>query len=168
MTEISNDHPSKSSSKKWILIVLIGLLVLCGCVVSVMLLITFGFANYISNVKTDSNTLNGPSLLEQSRNYQRTSDLQMIVNAVKQYEEEKGEITIIPNCSAGAKNIGTNTGLVNLNKLLSPNYLVETPFDPVDGSRADTKYSICRDGLKTIQLEATQTEGLKENIKYSK
>jgi ABC-type amino acid transport substrate-binding protein len=46
-------------------------------------------------------------------------------------------------CSAGAHNIGTGVGNLDLAAVLSPTYVAGIPKDPVGGTDADTGYDVC-------------------------
>ena len=86
----------------------------------------------------------------QARNTQRTSNVQTILNAVGQNLADNKGIFTCNNATAitaTAKNIGTGSGLVDLT-CLTPTYIpTAIPFDPTNGSDADTKYTIEVDAL---------------------
>jgi prepilin-type N-terminal cleavage/methylation domain-containing protein len=87
----------------------------------------------------------------QARNTQRTSNVSTILNAIGQnLADNKG----VFNCSgittaitSTATNIGTSAGFVNLG-CLTPTYIPsQVPFDPTNGSTADTKYTVAVDSV---------------------
>lgn len=82
----------------------------------------------------------------QSRNTQRLSNVNTLLNAIGQnIADNKGVITC-SGITTSAKNIGTGSGLVDLSSCLVPTYIPSAiPFDPTNGSAADTKYSIAVD-----------------------
>ncbi len=82
----------------------------------------------------------------QSRNAQRTSNVNTLLNAIGQnIADNKGVITC-SGITTTAKNIGTGSGLVDLSSCLVPTYIPSAiPFDPTSGSAADTKYTIVVD-----------------------
>lgn len=88
----------------------------------------------------------------QARNTQRESDTNTILNAVGQnIADNKGIFTcagIGTAIAAGANNVGTAAGLVNLDSCLVPTYIPQhIPFDPTGGAAPDTKYTIQVDGV---------------------
>ncbi len=83
----------------------------------------------------------------QARNTQRVSNVNTILNAIGQNAvDNKGVFTctgIGAAISATATDIGTGTGLVNLASCLVPTYIASAiPFDPTNGTDADTKYTV--------------------------
>ena len=85
----------------------------------------------------------------QARNTQRVSNVNTLLNALGQdLADNKGVFTCagigtaIPVAPAAAIHIGTNGGLVNL-ACLAPTYIASSiPFDPTNGTAADTQYTI--------------------------
>ncbi len=81
----------------------------------------------------------------QARNTQRTSNVQTILNAMGQnMADNKGIFTCIgmsATITNAPKNIGTNSGLINLGCLV-PTYVTQIPFDPTNGTANDTKYTL--------------------------
>lgn len=77
-----------------------------------------------------------------ARDTQRRNDIYQVVNAIYQYTvENDGNLpTGIPVGEANAANLGT--GGVDLSADLVPTYIPAIPFDPVNGTEADTLYSI--------------------------
>jgi len=79
----------------------------------------------------------------QARNTQRTSNVETILNAVGQnLADNKGIFTCAgASITSTANNIGTTGGLEDLSCLV-PTYVTAIPFDPTNGTAADTKYDI--------------------------
>ncbi len=87
----------------------------------------------------------------QARNTQRSSNVNTILNAIGQnIADNRGIFTCavvapnvaVPVAPAAAIKIGTGSGLVNLS-CLAPTYIASSiPFDPANGSLADTLYTI--------------------------
>lgn len=81
-----------------------------------------------------------------ARDTERRSEIRELLSAIYQYAAQNNgnlptAITTAPT------NIGTNTGLVNLEPALMPNYLSAMPTDPDSAaSRGNTLYVIFRDG----------------------
>lgn len=85
----------------------------------------------------------------QARNSQRTSNVNAILNAIGQnIADNKGTLTgcsgTFPTGTATTTNIGTGSGLVNLEACLVPTYMPAMVFDPQSGSSADTGYFVAR------------------------
>lgn len=111
-----------------------------------------------------------------TRNAQRSSDVNSILNAVTQYTTDGGAVTefgtIIAcdedNWEVGTP-IGTDPGNANLTPLTTgdANYIVSIPMDPgpgqLKGSAGDTKYVICTLGTR-VQIAAPQAEDGKEIV----
>ncbi len=94
--------------------------------------------------------INPAKQFAQARNTQRESNVNTILNAIGQHVvDNKGVALSSTSCSTAttaitstAKNIGTGAGLVDLTCLV-PSYIPSAlPFDPTDGTAADTKYTI--------------------------
>jgi len=104
-----------------------------------------------------------------TRNAQRSSDVNEILNAVTQYTSEQGhtlaDLGTIPLCSATPAHIGSGTGNVDLDKApLVDTYIVGIPLDPSTGTAADTQYTICQTavgGAGRIQVSAPLAENSK-------
>lgn len=86
----------------------------------------------------------------QARNSQRESDVSTILNALgQQMVDYKGVALSATTCTgigtvpdSTERHIGTGGGLVNLS-CLAPTYIASSiPFDPSNGSAADTQYTI--------------------------
>ena len=86
----------------------------------------------------------------QARNTQRESDVSTILNGIGQLMvDNKGQALDSTNCpgittapSSATTTIGIGSGKTNLS-CLAPTYIAsDIPFDPEDGSLADTKYTI--------------------------
>ena len=94
--------------------------------------------------------INPAKQFAQARNTQREANVNTILNAVgQQLVDNKGVAISATSCTgighvpdSTATDIGTGTGLVDLSCLV-PTYIPSSiPFDPTDGSAADTKYTI--------------------------
>ena len=81
-----------------------------------------------------------------ARDTERRSEIRELLSAIYQFAAQNNgnlptAITTVPT------NIGTDTGLVNLETELSPDYLDEIPMDPDStASRGNTLYVLFRNG----------------------
>ena len=95
--------------------------------------------------------LNPARQFAQARNTQRWSNVNTILNAVGQrladnrgiWNTTCGAATV--SLPATATNIGTDTGLTNLEACLVPTYVSTMVMDPSTGTAANTAYTIVRD-----------------------
>lgn len=96
--------------------------------------------------------INPARQLALSRNAQRESNVNTILNAVHQQAlDNKGVVLgTIPACATPG-NVGT--GGVDLTSL-TPTYLAAIPTDPTDGTDADTKYTICKTAENRVTVAA--------------
>ncbi|MEK7168109.1 MAG: prepilin-type N-terminal cleavage/methylation domain-containing protein [Patescibacteria group bacterium] len=92
--------------------------------------------------------LNPARQFAQARDTQRWSNVNTILNAVGQrMADNKGlwnstcgaATTTLPSA---ATNIGSNSGLINLDPCLVPTYISTMMMDPKNGAAGDTKYQI--------------------------
>lgn len=106
-----------------------------------------------------------------TRNTQRSSDAQQILNAVWQYASEQGhtlsDFGTIPNCTATPAVIANVTapttpvaGTINLRALLVDTYIADIPQDPAVafGTGLDTGYTICQTTGGRVQISAPHAE----------
>ena len=96
----------------------------------------------------------------QARDTQRVSNINAILNAVGQnIADNKGTLTgctgTFPTGTATTTNIGTGSGLINLETCLVPTYLPAMVMDPVGGTAADTKYFIAKYPSGRYVVQAT-------------
>ncbi len=112
----------------------------------------------------------------QARNTQRESNINTILNAIGQnMVDNKGVALSTTTCTgigtvpgSTAKNIGTGSGLVNL-ACLVPTYISSAiPFDPTDGSDADTKYTIKAEstGRYTVCAPGHHETAISDSVEY--
>jgi prepilin-type N-terminal cleavage/methylation domain-containing protein len=107
-----------------------------------------------------------------TRNAQRSSDVNEILNAVTQYTSEQGHtlaglgtVSVCPTQTP----IGSGTGNANLAAVLVDTYIVGIPVDPQltgggTGTAADTGYVICQTvagGAGRVQVSAPNAENSK-------
>ncbi len=99
-----------------------------------------------------------------TRNAQRSSDVNSILNAVTQYTTDGNTLPagILACDNAGvpqASKIGTGTGNIDLTVLTAgeADYIVSIPTDPTDGTAEDTGYTICTVGTR-VQIAAPNAE----------
>lgn len=95
--------------------------------------------------------INPARQLAQSRNSQRWSNVNTILNAVHQYAvDNSGALpgTVTAVCPA-TQSIGT--GGADLTSL-TPSYLTAIPTDPRGGDAADTGYTICKTGENRVTV----------------
>lgn len=103
-----------------------------------------------------------------TRNTQRSADVQQILNAVSQYTTEQGhsvaDFGAIPLCTATPAAISAVTsgtppaGTINLYTRLVDTYIADIPKDPSGGTAADTGYTICQTTGGRIQVSAPSAE----------
>ena len=109
--------------------------------------------------------INPTKQLGETRNAQRRSDVNTILNAVYQYAIDNNgtlpaaaSITTTPTeiCKTG----GTCTGLINLSDLTTDEkYLVSIPFDPTTSTANSTKYLISKTANNRVTVSATGEQG---------
>jgi hypothetical protein len=86
-----------------------------------------------------------------SRDTQRRADLYSLSNAIFEYKADTGNMPIA-NYSPIA--IGTDPALINLHPILVPKYLNNIPHDPLNGSLANTNYTIFLNTNGQLVIEA--------------
>ena len=107
--------------------------------------------------------INPNKQLGDTRNAQRQSDINTLLNATYQYSvDNQGNlpsgITSTPTdvCTTGA---GSCTGLVDLTVLTTAGkYIVSTPKDPKTGTTTDTHYQISVDANNRVTVSAPDAE----------
>lgn len=101
-----------------------------------------------------------------TRNAQRSSDVNSILNAVTQYTTDgkilpTGIAACDPTDPTIGTPIGTATGNVNLGAILTgtgdADYMVSIPVDPSEGNAENTGYVICTIGTR-VQIAAPNAE----------
>lgn len=108
-----------------------------------------------------------------TRNAQRSSDVSAILDAVTQYTSEQGNslagLGTILDCEDAAGDpqasvIGTSD--VDLGSVLVEEYIIEIPMDPLNGTEADTGYTICQTDGGRVEISAPEaiTDGRTEAI----
>lgn len=109
--------------------------------------------------------INPAQNFEDTRNAQRSADVNTILNAVTQYTSEDGNslddfavapATEIAQCPA-VDVIGTD-GL-DLESFLVDDFIVDIPTDPSGGDDADSGYTICETGSGRVEIDAPSAEG---------
>ncbi|MFW5702680.1 MAG: type II secretion system protein [Candidatus Dojkabacteria bacterium] len=119
--------------------------------------------------------INPAQNFEDTRNAQRSSDVNTILNAVTQYTAEDGNslddfaiapATEIAQCPT-VDNIGTDSANVDLSDLI-PDFIVAVPTDPSTGDDADTGYTICETAAGRIEVTAPATEGDGDDISVTR
>ena len=116
--------------------------------------------------------INPGKQLAQTRNAQRSADVNTILNGVWQYSLDQGSlpatITDGPGGDAGdiiaiCKTGGTcGTTLVDLSTALVSDYLVAVPIDPSDSGAVDdhdTGYTIVKDGTRVTVVAPDAEDG---------
>jgi type II secretory pathway pseudopilin PulG len=109
--------------------------------------------------------INPAKNFQDTRNTQRSSDVTQILNAVTQYTSEMGhtlgDLGTIPLCDPllTVTPAAIGTGGVNLATNLVDTYIVGIPMDPVDGTAADTGYTICQSAGGRVTIDAPGAEG---------
>ncbi len=92
-----------------------------------------------------------------ARDTRRTSDTDAIYKAVYQYVADNGG-NLPSQITGQPQSIGTAAGLLDLTSTLVPNYLSSIPYDPTQGSSADTKYTIFTNGNNQVAVAAQYSE----------
>ncbi len=107
-----------------------------------------------------------------TRNAQRSSDVNSILNAVTQYTTDGNVLPAgIAACDPAdwtiGSAIGTGATAINLASVLTgtgdADYMVGIPMDPSDGTAEDTGYVICTIGTR-VQIAAPGVEGAGKEI----
>ena len=107
--------------------------------------------------------VNPSKQLADTRNSQRRSDVNTIINAIYQYSIDNNgnlpaSVTVASGdiCSTGAASC---TGLVDLSVLTANGkYLVAIPKDPSTGNATDTKYTVVKDVNGRVTVAAPDAE----------
>ena len=108
--------------------------------------------------------LNPARQFAQARNTQRWSNINTILNAVAQRMADNRGVwdsnckTSTVNLPSTATNIGANSGLVNLEACLVSEYIAGMVVDPLNGTTADTNYSIVQSEKGKITISAPTAE----------
>ncbi len=118
--------------------------------------------------------INPNKQLGDTRNTQRSSDVNALLNAVYQYSiDNDGNLPagldsvyssaqVIGTVASGADTTCTATttltAALNLGTALAPTYLVTIPFDPMTGSGSNTEYYIDKDVNGRITVGACDPE----------
>jgi hypothetical protein len=96
-----------------------------------------------------------------SRNAQRSSDVNIILDAVSEfttvYPYNLDRVGEVPACPA-VKKIGSGTGNIDLANKLGQGYLLEIPVDPEVGNVSDTGYTICLSASGRVVIDAPFAE----------
>lgn len=92
-----------------------------------------------------------------ARDTQRRADLREITSAIYQYSvDNNGQLPSgIPTGESNALNIGTGTGNLDLGAVLVPTYISKIPADPLNGTDADTQYTIFQTSSGRIVASAS-------------
>lgn len=96
-----------------------------------------------------------------TRNAQRSVDVQIIADAVDQYLSSYRyrffELGRVPTCPE-VKAIGSAPGNINLAEKLGDSSLPSVPLDPGDGTPEDTGYTICITSTSRVSINAARAE----------
>lgn len=117
--------------------------------------------------------LNPARQFAQARNSQRSANVNAFLNGIGQRMADNRGVwsttcgTATVTLPATATNIGTDTGLVNLEACLVPTYLPAMVFDPSTGSAANTGYTVLQDTGGRITVAAPGAE-LTQTISVSR
>lgn len=106
--------------------------------------------------------LNPNKQLGDTRNSQRRSDVNSILNAVYQYTIDNNGVlpaSITTTQTEICKTGGTCTGLIDLSVLTTnEKYIISMPFDPTGGSTNGAGYEIKKSANGRITVEAPDAE----------
>ena len=106
--------------------------------------------------------LNPSNNFSETRNVQRASDVNQILNALSQYRSEAGnsinDFENLTYCSEEYNFIGKDIGLIDLESQLVDEYIVGIPFDPQIGSDNNTGYTMCLAEDDRIEITAPFAE----------
>ncbi len=92
----------------------------------------------------------------QARNARRQGDAEALYHALQQYQVDKQ--TLPAGITTKGKEVGTNSGNVDLSGSLAPEYISVVPKDPKTGSGGDTRYMVCHDKNNDPGVAAVDTE----------
>ncbi len=107
--------------------------------------------------------VNPSKQLADTRNSQRRSDVNTIINAVYQYSiDNNGNLPSSITVASGdicSTNAASCTGLVDLSVLTANGkYLVAIPKDPSNGNATNTKYTVVKDANGRVTVAAPDAE----------
>lgn len=114
--------------------------------------------------------LNPARQFAQARNTQRSSNINTLLNAVGQrLADNRGTWPVSGSCTAlptASTTIGT--GSYDLGACVVPTYVVSIPFDPSNGTAADTDYTIFQDATTGRVTVAAPVAELSEVISVTR
>lgn len=106
--------------------------------------------------------VNPAKQLADTRNAQRRSDVNTIINAIYQYSiDNNGALPASITIAGGNACVtgGTCTGLVDLSVLTANGkYIVAMPKDPSNATADDTKYTVVKDANGRVVVSAPDAE----------
>jgi type IV pilus assembly protein PilA len=105
--------------------------------------------------------INPTKQLGDTRNAQRRTDVNTILNAIYQYSIDNKALptTITTTPTAICKTGGTCTGLIDLSVLTaSQKYLVSIPFDPSTSTTNSTNYRVSKSANDRVTVSAPGAE----------
>lgn len=141
----------KNNNKKFIIIIIGVIITSIICVIAIVALLAAGTFVAINPAQNFADT----------RDTQRQSDVQQILNAITQYTSRVGnsieDFGEIPNCNDAVVFIGTLSGTIDLS-ILEGEYIVEVPKDPQYGTDATTGYDICLTSGDRVKIIAPHAE----------
>lgn len=125
--------------------------------------------------------INPSRQFSQANNAQRRSDINAILNAISQYENDnRGSLPVgiaatttkiigsaASGCSMTCNGTTTAAACLNLYNDLVPRYLENIPFDPTSGSSANTLYAVYATSTSRVLVTACSPE-LSEVIAVSR
>ncbi|MDP3901559.1 MAG: type II secretion system protein [bacterium] len=108
--------------------------------------------------------LNPARQFAQARNTQRASNVRTLLDATQQrmadnrgvWDTTCGSATV--SLPTSATDIGSDTGLIDLESCLVPTYISTMVFDPSTGDAADTDYQIVQDANGRLTVSAPGAE----------
>lgn len=79
------------------------------------------------------------------RDMQRNTDIRQLLNSLYDYKlnNPQNEIVKLVTKCPDYRPIGTENDMINLEKLLVPDYIIRIPVDPLSESFTNTGYGIC-------------------------
>lgn len=109
---------------------------------------------------------------QQANNSQRRSDVNAILNAVSQYQNDnRGQLptgitgtttkiigTATSGCNAGCVGTTTPAACLDLTAALTPTYLASMPSDPLQSNNSNTRYAVVATSTSRVVVTACDAE----------
>lgn len=93
-----------------------------------------------------------------TRNAERSSEVNAILSAVSQYIAENNTLASLGTVAACPSTTSIGTAGLNLNTTLVPDFIPSVPTDPNGGTDTVTGYTICTTGSNRVRIDAPNAE----------